>query len=149
MTRQRRSSRWCLAPASDLGERRREHGDREAEQSLERGRDRDGLGGAGRSGGGANQVLTITAGQTSSTGAVTITAKNNGVDAPDRRVTVTGAVTGGNGGAAPAARTLTITDDAALPVVTLALDPASIGENGSVSTVTERPSTGRRASASR
>ena len=110
MTRQRRSSRWCLAPASDLGERRREHGDREAEQSLERGRDRDGLGGAGRSGGGANQVLTITAGQTSSTGAVTITAKNNGVDAPDRRVTVTGAVTGGNGVAAPAARTLTIPD---------------------------------------
>ena len=54
-----------------------------ARQSLERGRDRDGLGGAGRSGGGANQVLTITAGQTSSTGAVTITAKNNGVDASD------------------------------------------------------------------
>ena len=52
--------------------------------------------------------------------------------------------------AAPAAaRTLTIPDDEALPVVTLALDPASIGENGSVSTVTERPSTGRRASASR
>ena len=115
----------------DLGERRREHGDREAEQSLERGRDRDGLGGAGRSGGGANQVLTITAGQTSSTGAVTITAKNNGVDAPDRRVTVTGAVTGGNGGAA-----LTITDDEETPTVTLALAPTSITENGGVSTVT-------------
>ena len=31
---------------------------------------------------------------------MTITAKNNGVDGPDRRVTGTGAVTGGNGGAA-------------------------------------------------
>ena len=62
---------------------------------------------------------------------MTITAKNNGVDAPDRRVTVTGAVTGGNGGAA-----LTITDDEETPTVTLALAPTSITENGGVSTVT-------------
>ena len=87
--------------------------------------------------------LTIEAGQMESTGTGTVTAVNNGVDAPSKTVEVTASVTGGNGVTAPAARTLTITDDEALPVVTLALDPASIGENGGVSTVTERPSRGR------
>ena len=55
-------------------------------------------------------------------------------------------MTGGNGVTAPDSRTLTITDDEVLPVVTLALDPASIGERGGVSTVTaslDRPSSQR------
>ena len=74
-----------------------------------------------------NRELTIEAGQMESTGTGTVTAVNNGVDAPSKTVEVTASVTGGNGVTAPAARTLTITDDEALPVVTLALDPASIG----------------------
>ena len=45
-------------------------------------------------------------------------------------------VSGGNGVAAPSARLLTIDDDDGLPTLTLALTPATIGENGGVSTVT-------------
>ena len=84
----------------------------------------------------ANTDLTIAAGQTESTGSVTITAVDNTQDAPDETVTVTASVAGGNGVAAPAAQTLTITDNDGTPAVTLRLDPASIGENGGVSTVT-------------
>ena len=84
----------------------------------------------------ANKVLTIAAGETTSTGTVTITAENNDVDAPDKQVTVSASVTGGNGVSAPSSRTLTITDDDSLPTVSLALGPTSVGENGGVSTVT-------------
>ena len=60
----------------------------------------------------ANKVLTITAGQTSSTGTVTITAENNDVDAPAKTLTVSAAVMSGPTGlTAPASQTLTITDD--------------------------------------
>ena len=93
-----------------------------------------------------NRELTITAGQTESTGEVRVTAVGNTVDAPNKSVEVTASVTGGNGVTAPDSRTLTITDDEVLPVVTLALDPASIGERGGVSTVTaslDRPSSQR------
>ena len=83
-----------------------------------------------------SKVLTIAAGETTSTGTVTITAVDNDVDAPDKTVKVSAAATGGNGVSAPASRTLTITDDDELPTVTLVLNPASIGENGGVSTVT-------------
>ena len=60
----------------------------------------------------ANQVLTITAGQRSSTGTATITAENNEVDAPAKELTVSAALTAGTlglgrAGVAP----LTITDD--------------------------------------
>ena len=86
-----------------------------------------------------NTTLTIAANSTTSSGTVTITANNNNtVDAPDKEVTVSGSVTGGTGAAAPADVPLTITDDEAAPKVTLALTPASIGENGGVSTVTAR-----------
>ena len=93
-----------------------------------------------------NRKLTITAGQTESTGTVMVTAVNNDVDAPNKTVQVTASVTGGNGLAPPASRTLTITDDEALPEVTLALELASIGENGGISTVTaslDRPTSER------
>ena len=83
-----------------------------------------------------NRTLTITAGATSSTGTVTITAVNNNVDAPNKEITVSGAVTGGHGVVAPDAQTLTITDDEGAPTVTLVLTPDEIGENGEVSTVT-------------
>ena len=84
----------------------------------------------------ANTKLTIAAGSTASTGTVTITGVNNDVDAPNKTVTVSGASSGGNEVANPADQTLTITDDDDTPTVTLALSPASIGEDGGVSTVT-------------
>ena len=81
-------------------------------------------------------TLTISAGQTTSTGSVTLTAVNNAVDAPDKSVTVSGSASGGNGVSAPSSQTLTITDDEASPTVSLVLSPSSVGENGGVSTVT-------------
>ena len=84
----------------------------------------------------SGSTLTIGAGQTTSTGTVTVTAVNNNVDTPDRTVTVSGSVTGGNGVPAPSDRTLTITDDEGAPTVALVLSPSSISENGGVSTVT-------------
>ena len=84
----------------------------------------------------ANRTLTIPAGQTGSTGTVTITANNNDVDAPNTTVTVSGAADNVEGVAGPAAVTLTIVDDDAAPAVTLWLTPGSIGENRGVSTVT-------------
>ena len=50
-----------------------------------------------------NRELTITAGQTESTGTVTVTAVNNDVDASNKAVQVTASVTGGNSVTAPAA----------------------------------------------
>ena len=81
-------------------------------------------------------TLTIAAGATTSTGAVTVRGNDNDVDAPDKSVTVSATATGGNGVAAPSAVTLTLTDDEATATATLALTPASILENGEVSTVT-------------
>ena len=82
------------------------------------------------------KTLTIAVGATISAGTVTVTANGNDVDAPDKQVTVSGTVTGGNGVAAPSSLTLTLTDDETLPTVTLALSPASITESGGVSSVT-------------
>ena len=84
----------------------------------------------------SNRTLTIEAGSTSSTGAVTITGVDNGVDAPDKSVTVSAAVSGGLGVSAPSSRTLTITDDDAAPTLTLDLSPSSISENGGAANVT-------------
>ena len=81
-------------------------------------------------------TLTIAAGQTTSTGTVTIAAVNNAMDAPDKTVRVTGSVTGGLGVSSPAPQDLTITDDEGAPTVALVLSPTTIGENGGVSTVT-------------
>ena len=83
-----------------------------------------------------NRVLTIAAGQTASTGTVTITAVNNTVDAPHKTVTVSGTATNSQGVTAPDAVTLTIRDNDATPTVTLVLSPASIPEAGGRSTVT-------------
>ena len=80
--------------------------------------------------------LTIAANSLTSTGTVTITANDNDVDAPDRTVTVSATLTNSQGISGPDDTTLTIEDDEATPAVTLVLTPASIGENGGVSTVT-------------
>ena len=45
----------------------------------------------------ANRVLTVAAGATTSTGAVTVTGVDNDVEGPDRRVTVSGTATNGRG----------------------------------------------------
>ena len=81
-------------------------------------------------------TLTIAAGSTTSTGTVTVTAVPDTTDSADKRVTVSGAATGGNGAESPPAATLTIVDDDALPTLSLSLSPTSIGEAGGVSTVT-------------
>ena len=84
-----------------------------------------------------NAALSIAAGATTSTGAVTITAVDNNVDAPNKTVMVS-ATASGRDVANPADQTLTITDDEGVPTVTLALDPTTINEsgNGNASTVT-------------
>ena len=83
----------------------------------------------------AAATLTIAAGETTSSGTVTVTANPNTADSPDKRVTVSGAADGGNGVANPAAATLTITDDDALPTLSLSLVPSSISEDGGVATI--------------
>ena len=72
-------------------------------------------------------TLTIVAGQTASTGTVTITAVNNSDGAPDKSVTVSGTATGEF--ANPSDVTLTIADDDDLP--TLSIDSPSMTEGGS------------------
>ena len=81
-------------------------------------------------------TLTIAAGVTTSTGTVTITSVNDTTDAPDKGVTVSATVAGGDGASLSSAVTLTITDDEAAPTVTLSLSPASISEASGVSTIT-------------
>ena len=83
-------------------------------------------------------TLMIEPGSTASVGTVRLTAVDNDVDSPDKTVTVTGTVTGGNGVAAPAARNLTIVDDEATPAVTLELSDDSISEDGGRSVVTAK-----------
>ncbi len=83
-----------------------------------------------------NSMLTIAAGETESTGLVTITAVDNEVDAPEKTVQVQGIVTSAQGITDPVEVELTITDDEAAPAVTLLLDPAAIAENGESTTVT-------------
>ena len=64
-------------------------------------------------------TLTFAAGTATSTGTVTLTAVNNAVDAADKRVTVTGTVASSDDRViAPAAVTLTITDDDTAGVTT-------------------------------
>ena len=92
---------------------------------------------------GSDSTITIAAGDTTNASdTVVITAVNNTTDAPAKRLGVSGTVAGDDV-ASLASRTLTITDDDAAPDVTLSLSPASISENGGVSTVSatlSRPS---------
>ena len=82
--------------------------------------------------------LYIPRGARESTGAVTITAVDNAVDAPDKSVVVAAAATNRHGLAGdPQEVVLEITDDDRVPVVVLELHPLQIGEGGR-STVTAR-----------
>ena len=74
-----------------------------------------------------NKTLTIAAGSTDSAGAVTVTAVDNSVDAPDKTVTVSAAASGGNGVASPTDVTLTINDDEGTPTVSVA-DATAVAE---------------------
>ncbi len=85
-------------------------------------------------------VLRFAANATQSTGQVTVTAFDNNVDAPNKTVTVSGAVSQA-GVVEPSHVTLTIIDDDEPPppepaVVTLVLTPDRIDENRGASTVT-------------
>ena len=71
----------------------------------------------------ANRVLSIPAGQTGSTGQVTITARNDNLVMPHKQVMVGATVTGGGGVAPPAARTLVIEDDDPAPTLAVVLNP--------------------------
>ena len=84
----------------------------------------------------SNKTPTIPAGQTSSTGTVSVTGVNDDVDGPDKSVTISAAVSGGHGVSTPPSRTPTITDDDVPPTVTLDLNPTSIGENGGAASIT-------------
>ena len=84
----------------------------------------------------SNVTLTIAKGTTSSTGEVTITATDDSAYTGNREVTVSGSAENTAGVDGPDDVTLTITDDEAKPVVTLALDSDSISENAGVATVT-------------
>ena len=87
---------------------------------------------------GANRELTIPAGQTASSGTVTIAAVDNTTDAPDKTVTVSATAANSQGVTGPDSLALTIRDDDDTPAVTLELGPSSISEDGGVSTVTAR-----------
>ena len=88
----------------------------------------------------SNKVLTIAAGQTTSSGVVTITGVDNTVDdTEDRSVTVTASAVNSQGIEQPDAETLEITDDEASSTeVLLTVSPAGVAENatGNARTVT-------------
>ncbi len=84
----------------------------------------------------SNNTLTIAAGSTVGAGTVTITAIDNGVDEPDKYVTVSATIGGSRGVTPPSSQTLTITDDEVTPRATLQLSSSSISENGEATNVT-------------
>ena len=86
-----------------------------------------------------NTILTIPAGDTNSTGVVTVTAVNDDAVTGNRTVAVSGTAVNSVGVTDPDDVTLTITDDdTAAGKVTLELTPATINESGTgnASTVT-------------
>ena len=89
-----------------------------------------GVSGAYTVGAGAQSKIVIAAGDTTSTDTATITAVNNTTDAPNRTVTVAGAMANTQGMGSVTGATLTITDDDAAPTVTLSLSSSTIDESG-------------------
>ena len=75
-------------------------------------------------------TLTIAAGDTTSTGTVTITAVDNALDEPNKSVTVSGTVSH-DGVATPAGKTLTITDDDPAPMLSIDSPSVTEGDSGS------------------
>ena len=86
----------------------------------------------------ADSTITIAAGDTiNASDTVVITAVDNTRDEPNRIVTLS-AMSRNAQGAGSVTGTVTLTDDDAAPNVTMVVSPASISENGGVSTVTVR-----------
>ena len=85
----------------------------------------------------SGDTLTIAAGETASTGTVTVTASDDTVDQPDKTVTVSGVAANTHGVTGPVARTLTIEDDDD-PQVTVSYSAATYTatEGGAAATVT-------------
>ena len=83
----------------------------------------------------SNRTLTITVGERESTGEVTLTAKDNNVDGPERKTVQVSGTTSNRLVAGPDPVNLTIVDDDAAPEVTLVLSPGQIDENNKTSTV--------------
>ena len=84
-------------------------------------------------------VLAIAAGQTSSSGTVTIAAVDDGFSIPHGELTVSGTVAGGTGIAAPLAQVLAIRNDDGGTVLILEATPGWVDESTSgVSTITMR-----------
>ena len=84
----------------------------------------------------SNKLLTITAGETRSTGTVTVTAVDNNTDARNKEVTVSATATNTQGVAGdPGAQTLAIRDDEETPRVLLVLGSNSISEASGTTTV--------------
>ncbi len=86
---------------------------------------------------GSNATLTIAAGSTVTSDTATVTAVDDAIHqgSAGRSATVTGTLANGQGAGAVTGAALTLTDDETLPVATLVLGPASISEEGGVSTV--------------
>ncbi len=87
---------------------------------------------------GADATLIVAAGLTVASSSATITAVDDDVHqgTAGRSVTVTATLANGQGAGSVTGVALTLTDDETLPTLSLELDPASISENGGVSTVT-------------
>ena len=86
-------------------------------------------------------TLSFAANAAESTGEVMIAAVDNGVDAANKTVRVTGSVSS-TGIEAPVDATLTILDDEGAPVLALEVAPATIAEDGGTATVTVTTGTG-------
>ncbi len=71
-----------------------------------------------------NRTLTIAPGATASTGAVTITAEDNTIDAPSKRIIVSGRAMNDHGIRGPSDAPLTITDDDQATAITLKVTPS-------------------------
>ena len=94
----------------------------------------------------ANKKLTIATGQTTSTGAVTITANDNNRDDPNKEVTVSATANNGHGITAPDNVTLTINDDDGAPALSINSPSVTEGNSGPVTlqfTVTLSPASGQ------
>ena len=87
-----------------------------------------------------NTTLTIVAGATTSTGAVTLTSVDNNIANANRMVTVSATTTGGSGAVAadtPTDKTLTITDDDIVNAAVLASSAADADATAKLHTLTE------------
>ena len=91
---------------------------------------------------GTDATIVIAAGATqAASDTATVVASDNTTDEPDRTGTVTATITNARAAAdgttmAVTGAALTVRDDDAAPTAALSLDPASVSENGGLSTVT-------------